>query len=163
MIHRSGYLARGYGNRIGDAKWNLCRTAFNIVVERAAKFAQLRKGRLRVKYEGCNRDADQALKNYFALLKNNYGLGFDAAKSSKYAPMLPSDLTATLIDLERKDKRSKLMQIADTYVYALSKGRYDPAFDLYACLNVAGRLVTQQVPNDAVETIGIKHYCFDDL
>jgi hypothetical protein len=161
VIHRPGYLARGYGSRTGDAKWNLCRTAFNIAVERAAKFAIHKGGRLRVKYEGCNRDADQAFKNYFALLKNDFGLGFNAQTAAKHSPLDPRRLAAALIDLERKDKQSRLMQIADTYVIALARGAYYRDDELYAKMAQAGRLTEQQVPSPMADTLGVKYYCFD--
>ncbi len=163
VIHRPGYLARGYGGRQGDAKWNLCRSAFNILVERAAKFAHAHGRRLRVKYEGADPDTDQALKGYFALLKNANGLGFNPQNASKYDPMDPLTLKQTLLDLERKTKKSKLMQIADSYVYAIAKGRYEPDFNLYSSLVGAQRLVDYHVPTGSSSQIGIKYYCFDGV
>jgi hypothetical protein len=163
VIHRPGYLARGYGGRSGDAKWDLCRTAFNILVERAAKFAQMHGRRLRAKYEGSDRDTDQAIKGYFALLKNGLGLGFNAENAAKYGPMDKSALKDTLIDLERKDKRSKLMQIADSYVYAIARGRYGPNFDLHRILIEAGRLVNAQIPVEYIDNTAVKYSCFDEL
>jgi hypothetical protein len=59
-----------------------------------------------VKYEGSNRDADQAIRGYWALLKAEFGLQFDAERSAKYQPLSPAELARTLVDLERKDKRS---------------------------------------------------------
>lgn len=115
---------------------------------------------MRVKYEGANRDADQALRNYFALLKDGRGLGFSQSTSAKYAPMDPKTLKATLIDLERKDKSSKLMQIADTYVYAIARGKYDGDFPLFAELVASKRLIDAQLEISQVETTGIKYYCF---
>jgi hypothetical protein len=163
VINRPGYLARGYGSRVGDAKWNLCRTAFNIVVERSAKLALSEGRRLRVLYEGSNRDADQQVRGYFALLQAQMGLGFDGARAAKYDPMDAAALARTLVELERKDKRSKLMQIADTFVYAISRGRYEPAFRLHRCLAEAGKLVTDHVGPERADILGVKYYCFDGL
>ncbi len=163
IIHRPGYLARGYGSRQGDAKWDLCRSAFNIVVERAAKFVHQRGGRLRVKYERSDRQSDQRLRGYWALLKANRGLGFDPKNASKYGPMDPAELAATLIDLEAKDKRSKLMQIADSFVYALAKGRYEPSLPIYAALVAGGRIVDQHMDPAYTASMGVKHYCFDGI
>jgi hypothetical protein len=106
VVDRLGYLGRGYGSRAGDAKWNLCKTAFNILIERSGKFAARDGRRLRVKYEGSNRDADQAIRGYWALLKAEFGLQFDAERSAKYQPLSPAELARTLVDLERKDKSS---------------------------------------------------------
>lgn len=161
VIHRPGYLLRGYGSRAGDARWNLCRTAFNIVVERAAKLAHYRGRRLRVRYEGSDRTTDQAIRGYFALLKDGRGLGFDPGLSAKYAPMDAALLKGTLIDLERKDKRSKLMQVADTYVYAVAKGGYETGFDLHAALVGGGRLMENAASEGMPDGLGVKYFCFD--
>lgn len=163
VVHRAGYRDRGYGSREGDAKWNLCRTAFNIVVERAAKIAHADGRRLRVKYEGSDPRADQALRNYWALLKAGNGLGFNAANAARYNPFPPETLAATLVDLERKDKRSKLMQLADTFALALSRGRYQPEFSTFAALKASGRLADDHVGVAQSATLGIKYSCFDGL
>lgn len=163
VVHRPGYLARGYGTRPGDSKWDLCRTAFNIVVERSAKFASAKGARLRVKFEGCDIKTDQLTKGYFALLKAGRGLQFDAERSAKYAPMSSEDLGKVLIDLERKDKRSTLMQIADTYVYAIARGRYEASFEMYATINDAGMLIDKHVDAGDAGVLGVKYSCFDGI
>ena len=163
VIHRPGYLNRGYGQRAGEAKWNLCRTAFNIVVERAAKYASSHGGRLRVEYEGSDRDTDQAIRGYFALLKNGNGLGFDKVSEAKYEPIDPGRLGGILIDLERKDKRSKLMQIADSFVYAMARGRYEPSLDIYKALRDSGRIVDDCLQPTDQAVMGVKYSCFDGV
>jgi hypothetical protein len=163
VVHRPGYRDRGYGSREGDAKWNLCRTAFNIVVERSAKIAYGEGRRLRVKYEGSDPKADAALRSYWALLKRGDGLGFNAINSAKYDPFPPDELAATLIDLERKDKRSGLMQIADTFALALSRGRYQSDFSTYAAISKSERRADDYVGAERAKVEGIKYYCFDGL
>ena len=163
VIHRPGYLARQYGGRQGDARWDLCRTAFNIVVERAAKVAHQRGGRLRVKYERSNPQSDQKLKGYWALLKNNMGLGFNPQTSSKYGPMDPAELARTLIDLEGKDKRSKLMQVADSFVYAIAKGRYEPYLPIHAALVAGNRIIDGHLATADAPSMGVKYSCFDGV
>ncbi len=163
VVDRPGYLGRGYGSRVGDAKWNLCRTAFDILIERAGKYANAHGRRLRVKYEGSNRDADHALRAYFAVLKAAKGLQFDAVRAAKYSPMNPAELAGVLIDIERKDKRSKLMQIADSYVYAIARGGYEPEFPLHANLRDFGRLIDADLPEELRPSMGIKYSCFDHL
>lgn len=160
IIDRPGYHGRGYGERHGDQKWLLCRSAFDIVVERAAKYAAMNDRRLRVHYEGVNQDTDAKIEGYFKNLKEA-GMGFSTETSAKYAPMQSDGFGKTLIDIERKDKRSKMMQIADSYLYALAKGRYDRKFDVYRRLLETGRLITTQVPGEHAATLGIKYYCFD--
>lgn len=163
VIHRPGYRDRGYGSRVGDARWNLCRSAFNILIERAAKIAHVEGRRMKVRFEGADRVSDQLLKTYWALLKDKRGLGFNAQNAAKYAPLSPDDLAATLIDLERKDKRSKLMQFADTFALAIAKGRYQPNYSTYAALAGAGRFADDHVGVERSANEGIKHFCFDGL
>lgn len=163
VVHRPGYRDRGYGSREGDAKWDLCRTAFNILVERAAKIAHSEGRRLRVKYEGSDPKADQALRGYWALLKGGRGLGFNEHNAAQYNPFPPEVLAATLIDLERKDKRSVLMQFADTFALAVSRGRYQPDYPTYAAIRDAGRWADDYVGIDRAKMEGIKYSCFDGI
>lgn len=163
VVHRPGYRDRGYGSRVGDEKWNLCRTAFNILIERAAKIAKMEGRRLRVRYEGSDKKSDGALREYWRRLKASEGLGFNAQNAAKYDPFSPEMLAATLIDLERKDKRSVLIQFADTYVLALSRGRYQPDFSTYVALKEGGRLADSYVGEERAGTEGIKYSCFDGL
>lgn len=44
VIDRPGYTARGYGSRVGDAKWLLCRSAFDILIDRSGKYAKSQIG-----------------------------------------------------------------------------------------------------------------------
>lgn len=163
VVHRPGYRDRGYGSRVGDQKWNLCRTAFNILIERCAKIAHSEGRRLRVKFEGCDRNADHLLKVYWALLKDARGLGFNPDNAKKYDPFSPADLAATLIDLERKDKKSKLMQFADSFALAIAKGRYQPRYSTFAALSAAGKLADQYVGDERASKEGVKYSCFDGL
>ncbi|MBI1405284.1 MAG: DUF4102 domain-containing protein [Caulobacter sp.] len=142
---------------------NLCRTAFDILIERAGKNASAHGRRLRVKYEGSNVDADHALRAYFAVLKAAKGLQFDAGRAAKYSPMNPVELAGVLIDIERKDKRSKLMQIADSYVYAIARGGYESEFPLHANLRDSGRLIDASLSDELRPSMGIKYSCFDHL
>lgn len=163
VVHRPGYRDRGYGSREGDAKWNLCRTAFNILIERAAKLAHADGCRLRVRYEGADRKADKALHAYWRELKAGQGLGFNAQNAAKYDPFPPDVLAATLVDLERKDKKSALIQFADTCALALSKGRYQPNFSTYVALKQGGRLADTHVGEERAASEGVKYSCFDGL
>lgn len=160
IVDRPGYHGRGYGARDGDEKWLLCRSAFDIVIERAAKVAVIRGRRLRVFYEGVNPDTDARVEGYFKNLKAT-GMGFNAANSAKYDPLSAEALAGALIDIERKGKQSKMMQIADSYLYSIAKGSYDRKYDAFRRMLETGRLITSQVPGDQAARLGIKLYCFD--
>ena len=68
VIDRPGYNDR-YRGKYGDQRWMLCKTAFNIAVERAAKFARGIGYRLRVAPERCNKAEDGLLSRYYYDLK----------------------------------------------------------------------------------------------
>jgi hypothetical protein len=160
VIDRPGYVARGYGKRDGDAKWLLCRSAFDIVVERAAKLAKQQGRRLKIFYEMADPSTNEMIENYFYNIKEN-GLGFDATTSAKYLPLTAAEFQHLLLDIEGKDKSNRIMQIADSYVYAIARGSYDRKFDIYRRLAEAGRLVTSQVAPQFAAILGVKTYCFE--
>ena len=85
VIDRPGYNDR-YREKYGRQRWALCKTAFNVAVERAAKFARKEEYRLRVAPERCNKPEDALLKQYYEELKTT-GLPFAPDTSEKYRPL----------------------------------------------------------------------------
>lgn len=158
VIDRPGYVKRGYLQKHRDP-WLLCRSAFDISVERAAKFA-IRDGRkLNVVFEqdpGINR----MITGYFDNLKAN-GLAFDGVASEKYTPLSKEAFAATLGTIEHKPKENALLQIADTYLYAMARHKYDQKFHVYRRLRDARKLANFVLSNAEIPQMGIKHYCFD--
>ena len=90
-----------------DAPWQLCKTAFSVVVERAAKFARSMDLRLRVHPERCNKPEDALLKSYYAAMKAD-GMPFAKDNSGKYAPLTAEQLTETLYEFATKQKTSPM-------------------------------------------------------
>lgn len=160
VIDRPGYTARGYTSLHGDKRWMLCRSAFDILMERAAKFAIYHGRRIRLFYEGANPTADQMIEGYFHRLRTE-GLAFDPAQSAKYTPLNVDSFAATLLSIERKDKSSRMMQVADSYVYALSRGKYDRKFPLYRRIIEKSRMINSAVPSEIAGSVAVKYYCFD--
>lgn len=158
VIDRPGYVARGY-LQVHKDPWLLCRSAFDISVERAAKFA-IRDGRkLNVVFEedaGINR----IITGYFKNLKAN-GLEFDGKTSGRYAPLSKEAFAATLGTVEHKPKANALLQIADTYLYAMARHPYDQKFNIYRRLRDSRKLANFVLTNEEIPYMGIKHYCFD--
>jgi hypothetical protein len=151
---------RGYGKREGDSKWLLCRSAFDIVVERATKVAKQQGRRLKVFYEMADPSTNAMIEGYFYNIKKN-GLGFDETTSAKYLPLTAAEFQHLLLDIEGKDKSNRLMQIADSYIYSIARGSYDRKFNIYRRLSEAGRLVTSQVAAEHAAILGVKTYCFE--
>ena len=79
VIDRPGYDVR-YRERYGRNQWQLCRTAFTIAVERAAKHARRCGVQLRVLPERSNKDDEGRIKRYYDDLRE-HGLPFDPGTS----------------------------------------------------------------------------------
>ncbi|MBP2462840.1 MULTISPECIES: DUF3800 domain-containing protein [unclassified Rhizobium] len=158
VIDRAGYAARGYVKKHDD-KWLLCRSAFDIVVERAAKFAQANDRKLNIIFES-DAAMNGVIEGYFKNLREN-GLGFDKANSGKYKPLTQIELAETLTSIENRPKQNRMLQIADSYVYAIARRGYDKKFDLYRRLIDDSRIIDCVLGGECVPAMGVKYYCFD--
>lgn len=159
VIDRPGYNARGYLQKHPNNKWLLCRSAFDITIERAVKYAQHRKRKLSIVFES-DVALNQTMKDYFHNLKSN-GLEFDEENSKKYNPLPKEIFSQTLSTIESKPKSSKMLQIADSYIYAIARGKYDNKFGIYRHLRDEKKIINfalQEV--DQIKQMGIKYYCF---
>ncbi|MBL0769568.1 DUF3800 domain-containing protein [Sphingopyxis sp. DHUNG17] len=161
VIDRPGYGARGYIEKHGDQKWLLCRSAFDIAVERAVKYARLERRKLRIVFES-DPPFDPIMKGYFAKLKEE-GLEFDAGRSGKYQPLSAADFRETLTTVEARPKSNRLLQLADSYIYAIARGRYERKFSIWRDLCDHRKIANFAVGGDAdkIRAMGIKYYCFD--
>ena len=126
VVDRPGYNKR-YREKYGRQTWMLYRTAFAVVVERAAKHAKTNGCKLRVYVEEGDKTADDMVRSYYTALKSE-GMPFGGDAMAKYAPMSKEDLAGTLYDLKFKNKTSRLIQIADLYAYPIARGGYDPEY-----------------------------------
>lgn len=159
VIDRPGYVARGYLEAHPGSRWLLCRSAFDILVERSAKIAALEGRRLGVIFEG-DIAVNESYKQYFKNLKEN-GMGFDDNRSEKYGPLTNKQFSNILTTIEYKDKRSSLLQIADSYVYAMARHPYDKKFDLYRRLVQSKKIANLALPQEHIARAGVKYYCFE--
>lgn len=158
IIDRPGYVARGYLEKHKD-KWLLCRSAFDITVERAAKIARLEDRKLHIVFEQ-DPAVNEVVTNYFANLKAN-GLGFDGKNSEKYKPLSKDEFAETLGRIQHKPKSHPLLQVADSYIYAMARHGYDKKFWLHRSLRDRKRLADFCLDNKYLPNLGIKYYCFD--
>jgi len=94
VVDRPGYNAR-YREKYGRQRWSLCRTAFCVSVERAAKYADSIGRRLRVLPEECNPKEDKKLAEYYRTLKSE-GSPFDPDASAGYRPLHAGDYSRIL-------------------------------------------------------------------
>jgi len=161
IIDRPGYVAR-YAERHTHDLWYMDRTAYPILIERAALYAQSRGRRLRVYFEQCGKTEDREILRIARSLKTE-GSPF-RSPGSQYAGLNADDFKGLILgEPKRQTKQSRPMQIADLYLYPMAKGGYDPTYRPYAELKAAGRLIDTHLDPAMVATRGIKYSCFDDI
>lgn len=160
VIDRPGYNAR-YREKYGRQRWSLCKSAFNISVERAAKFARARSCRLRVSPERCNKPEDRMLKSYYDDLKVT-GQPFAPDTSEKYRPLTPAEFKETLYEFKLKAKTSPMAQLADLYLWPICMGGYKVDTRPYKRLKDDGKLIECGMPEADWLMLATKYYCFDD-
>ncbi len=157
VVDRPGYVARGYLEKFND-KWLLCRSAFDITVERAVKIAIHEGRKLHIVFEQ-DPGINKIVAGYFDNLKQN-GLAFDAKNSARYAPLSKEQFGDTLGRIQHKPKSHTLLQVADSYIYAMCRFKYDKKFWLHKSLSEAGRLADNYTPVEIGAQVGVKYYCF---
>lgn len=157
VVDRPGYNAR-YIEQYGPRRWTLCRTAFCIVIERAAKLAAHHGSRLRVFPEMSDIPTERQFKLYYEELRTS-GSPFDASRSAKYGPLDAEAMRKTLFEFKVKTKKSLVMQLADLVLWPVCKGGYDPSFAVYRQLVEAGKLLDIHCTEEN-GLLGIKYSCF---
>jgi hypothetical protein len=161
-VHRPGYNDR-YHEQYGGQPWRLCKTAFNILVERSAKHA-VRVGRkLEIFYEASGPREDREIVGYLRALKKE-GMPFDPRGSAQYQSLTAEDFQATALgEPHRVTKENPMAQVADLLLYPMIKGRYDRTYRPYCDLKAHGKLIDCVLTEEEVPTLGIKYSCFDGL
>jgi hypothetical protein len=159
VIDRPSYNLR-YAGEYGRNRWSLCKTTFSIAVERAAKFAISRGGRLRIYVERSSKPDEQKLKEYYDGLRAG-GNPFNPERSAMYAPLDTNLLHDALFEFRTKKKSSPIMQLADLYLYPICRGGYNKHYLPYELLCQHGRLIDQHLDAADVGRLGIKYSCFD--
>lgn len=162
VVHRPGYDER-YRDLYQQNRWELCKSAYTIVVERAVKIALAHGRKLVVYVEASGKHEDRMIKEYHKHMLQS-GMYFDAARSKKYTPLNGSAFSSALMKnpiFVRKE--NKPAQIADLLLYPVVKGRYDPTYPPYRRLVESGMLADSLVAEADRPQLGIKYYCFDNL
>ncbi|SDW18447.1 Protein of unknown function [Litoreibacter albidus] len=160
VIDRPGYNARYLKKYDEDKRWLLCKSAFNICVERAAKIASTNDAKLRVYIERADKKTDRLIKEYFIEMREQ-GMPFAKETSKKYAPSSTVDLAHSLYEFRTKAKSSPLMQLADLYLWPLCMGGYNSECRPYKRLSEDEKLVDNMISEAEKNSLGIKYYCFD--
>lgn len=159
IIDRPGYGAR-YREMYSERLWLMCKTAYSILIERAAKYADSEGRCLRVFFEESGKQEDRDLIKYARLLKTD-GMPFNNATSSAYESLSPEDFRRIVMgEPKRRTKATALLQIADLMLYPMAKGGYDPTYKPYVDLMAAGKLIDALLPPTDRPNLGIKYSCF---
>ena len=159
VIDRPGYNAR-YLEKYGRSRWLLCKTAFSVSVERAAKFARDQGYKLKVYVEKGDKKTDRHVKQYYDDLRND-GMPFNPDTSGKYAPLNAAELADTLYEFRIKAKTSPLIQMADLYLWPICMGGYHVQNRTYARLKEDEKLIDCLLEPDQVPELGIKYSCWE--
>lgn len=159
VIDRPGYNAR-YLEKYGRKRWLLCKTAFSVSVERAAKLARNKGYKLKIFVERGDKKADKHVQQYYESLRQD-GSPFDPSTSSKYAPLTAAELADTLYEFRKKAKTSPLMQVADLFLWPICMGGYHPGNRTYARLKADGKLIDCLLEPDRIPALGIKYSCWE--
>jgi len=139
------------------------KTAFSILIERAAKFAQINERRLEVVFEESGKYEDRAIMEYMRSLKAD-GLPFNTGRMADYLPLQAKDFKDIVLgEPHRKKKSLPQLQIADLVLFPIAKGRYQPDYRPYLELKEARKLIDDHLPEALRSHCGIKYSCFDPL
>ena len=157
VICRPGYRDRYVAKFPEGIRWAMSKTAFDISVERAAKYAMHYGRKLDVVFERSGKTEDRAIERYFDQLKSN-GLSFDQETSNRYSPLKADALSSNLGKIWSDGKSNRMLQLADLVVHPISQvttGKQNRAYDEL----VAKRMLLDFKHPD--EHIGVKYSCFD--
>lgn len=160
IISREGYHKR-YIPKYGRNSWHLCKTAFNIAIERSLKYSISKNCRMRVYFERSNKQDDRRIKSYYSDLKIS-GMPFSSETSSTYAPLKQNDFSNYLYDIKDKAKSSPMIQLADLYLWPISKCTIDQEYLPYLKLIERKRLIESYIPRADWPILGSKYSCYNE-
>lgn len=161
VVSRPGYNKR-YREKYGAGRWELCRSAHPILVERVVRYL-LRldpEARLRIIFEGSSGAENKLIVGYTRDMRRD-GHPFKKESAEKYTPLTSRVYDRVIIgDAQSSTKGNFFLQIADLYIYAMSKRKYQPAYLPWVLLYEAQRVVDALLLPEKRATEGIKYYCF---
>jgi len=139
----------------------MCKTAFSIIVERAAKFVDSKGGKLEVYFEQSGKKEDRNIVSYMKELKTK-GSPFSKDNSEKYDGLSCDDFRRIILgDSRRKTKECPLIQFADIVLYPVLRAGYEPDYRPYKALYDNKRVIDALLKEDELGTLGVKYSCFD--
>ena len=151
-----------YKDKYKERLWLMCKTAFSVLIERAAKYVDEQGGAMETYFEQSGKKEDRAIIQYMRDLKKD-GLAFDQSTSEAYSPLLAEDFRRLCLGKPyRKTKKTPMIQIADLVLFPIAKAGYLPDYRPFLKLKEAGKLIDCHIQEDQIPLRGIKYSCFDD-
>lgn len=160
VISRQGYLNR-YLNEYGQETWEMMKSAFSILVERAAKYANSQNGTIMVYYEKIGKKEDTLIEKYFHELRSS-GHPFNPENANKYSPISAEHLSQLLRGIEGKSKERTELQLADLCLFPVARSKDKPDDKAFLALKNNQRIVDSYLQSEQIQSLGIKYYCFDN-
>lgn len=157
VICRPGYRDRYLKKYSDGTRWDMSKTAFDISVERAAKFAMQGGRKLDVVYERTGKKEDNLLEGYFADLRTA-GMGFCTNNSKQYGPLTSAQFSEHLNVIWPDGKGNPLLQLADLVIHPVSHvvcGKKNRAYNQL----VDRKMLLDFKHEDAA--VGVKYSCYD--
>jgi Protein of unknown function (DUF3800) len=160
VIDRPGYNLR-YKEKYGDQRWWMCKSAYNILIERVCKHVDAMGGTLSIRFEQTGKAEDRALIGYSKDMKRQ-GAPFDPDNSRQYGALGAEDYRRIIEgDPQRLTKGSPSIQVADLYLYPMVKAGYDPAYTPWQNMLAADRVIDALLTPEERPLLGVKYSCFD--
>lgn len=163
VIHACVISRFGYYNRFqpiyGEKTWEMMKSGFCIVVERAAKYVQRKGGRMKVYFEGIGKRENEALKQYFKELRTT-GHFFSPDTASIHKPLSAEDFSHVLTAIEDKKKTNLIMQLADFCLHPIADIKLHPTNRAYQAFRAGNIIVDCQLGGNELSERGIKYYCY---
>lgn len=157
VICRPGYRDRYHQKHPEGSRWQMSRTAFDISVERAVKFARSKGRKLSVVYERSGEKEDRLIENYFQRLKT-VGTEFDVQNSSPHQPLTREQLAESLLSIWPDGKVNPMLQLADLTIAPLCHKPTGRPNRAYERLIETGQIIDARTDDP---TIAVKYSCYD--
>lgn len=159
IVDRSNYHQRFAGIK---NKWEIGRSAYQILIERAVKFVRSNGGtKLKIYVEKTGKKEDKLIQSYHERIRTE-GMEFDPKNSSIYSPINNEEISNFLLkNVEFGTKDNRMLQLADLVLYPLIKGYFDKKYPPYQALLKNNKIIDCLVQDPKKE--GVKYYCFPTL
>lgn len=162
VVHRPGYVAR-YKEKHADKLWLMDKTAYAILIERSAKYAISLGLKLRVFFEGAGEREDKAIRECHSALIAT-GMPFDGKNSADYDVLTAEQFKEFVFaDPQERTKKTRLIQLADLFLYPMAKAGYDTDYGPYQRLIEAGKVIHCLEEPNVRNKLGVKYSCFDKI